>query len=455
MAVLIPAAALGALVTTEALGNLVFALVSQILAAALAPELAGLQAESFRLNQSVPMPAADAVEAFIKGHMTQAQAEDEAALTGISNPRFRILADTAGEPIPLQLAFQAWRRGLIPASSGDPNTPSLEKAIRDSRLKNAWFPTVKALQFELAPVGTIIEGWLRAQITKQDALDLAYKQGVDEATATLMFKAAGRPPSPQELFTLWNRGVIPETGRGGDTLSVEQGYLETDLKDKWLPIWKHLREYRPPPRTITALQRAGSLDDAAALKLYEQEGLTPEMAALYVKTAHHERSATTKELTKAELTALYVDQAITEADYRARLGKLGFAGESADLEVQLADLKVDHALLQRGINRVGTLYTGRRIDKAMAADALLKLKLPAKQRDRLLEIWSVERSDVLKHLTPVEVAQAVNLGFFSPAEGIAKMQEQGWGAHDAYVILAIHKVDLSATPEPAGNLPPP
>lgn len=452
--VAVGAAALAADIAETVLIQIVGQAVAGVIGSALAPELLELQQESFKLTNTRALDPASSVEAFIKGHRSEADSKDDLGAAGLDGELWRVLTETAGEPIPLLVATEAWRRGIIPKSSPDPNAPSLEKAIRDSRLKNVWIPAIEALQFQLPPVGTVVEGWLRAQLTPEAAKDYLYKAGVDEPTATLMFKAAGRPPSPQELFTLWKRGVIPKDGRGGDTLSLNQGYLETDLKDKWYEAWTALAEYRPPPRTITALHRAGVFTDTEAEKLYLEEGLTPDMAARYVKAAHHERSATTRELTKAELVSLYVDQAISADELKARLIKRGYAEVEAAAEIELADLKVDHALEQRAVNRVATLYIGRRIDKAQAMTTLGSLKLPAPQVDRLLRVWSLERADNLKHLPLTELGWAVQQGHIGAAEGLDILAAQGFGPRDAWVLLAHHsKVDLGV-PMPSGNLPP-
>src|SRR6266851_10367746 len=181
------AARLGGLLGNPILGQIfVWQVLQQITAAVLGPEMQGIQEEMFRLNPSLQLTPADVVEAYVKGHLTREEAKTEASLSGIKDERLQTLIETAGEPIPLLLAAEAWRRGIIPKSSPDPSAVSLEKAIRDSRLKNAWIPVVEAMQFELPPIGTIIEGWLRAQITETQALELAYKRGVDEATARLM-----------------------------------------------------------------------------------------------------------------------------------------------------------------------------------------------------------------------------------------------------------------------------
>ena len=454
--------ALEVLIAQEVLNNLIGQLVSQILSAALAPYFAALQQESFKFAifsskgelGGFPLGTADLADAVIKGHRGLAQAMDDATRQGIVNSDFQTLVDSAGEPIPLLTAMEAWRRGIIKDSSSDPNVPTLEKAIRDSRLKNVWFDTVKALQYQLPPIGTIIEAWLRAQLPPDKALALAKEAGVDADTATLMFKAAGRPPSPQELLTLWNRGVIPETGTGGDSISVDQGFLETDLKDKWLATWKKLREYRPPPRTITALQRAGAITDEQALALYQGEGLSKEMAAIYTATAHRERVQATRELTKAELVSLYVDQAIDAPELTRRLLARGWTAADAAAEIDLADLKVAHALEQRAVNRVGTLYTGRKIDKQAAMTTLGSLKLPSAQVDRLIQIWTLERGDNLRHLTPAEIGWLVKSGVMDEASGLDELGNLGYGEHDAWLVLTYETKARLATPEPSGNLPP-
>jgi hypothetical protein len=429
-------------------------LVSSTIGAALAPELLELQQESFRLTNTRALDPGAAVDAYVRGHRSAADAQNDVAAAGYDGELFQVMAATAGEPLPLLMAMQAWRRGFVALDDGDPLGTSVRQVVKESRLFNKYFDVVSKLQFELAPVGVVIEGWLRRQIAEANARKILYQQGVDDDTASLMYATAGRPLSPQEAATAWHRGVIPETGTGQGVVSLEQSFYETDIKDKYLPAWKAILEYRPPPRTITALHRAGSITDEQALKMYQDEGLSAELAAIYVKTAHHEKHAGAKELTKAEWIALYVDQAIDAAELRKRLATLGFQGEGADLEIQLADLKIEHALKQRAINRVGSLYVGRRISKQQALATLDTLKLPAKQRDRLLEVWTAERSDNLKHLTLTELGHAVQNDWLTADQALEIIAGQGYGPRDAWIALNIHlKGALGKTP-PSDNLPP-
>jgi hypothetical protein len=439
-------AALEAFVGLEVANNVIGAVVQQLVAAFIASDISGIQEESYRLNPSLQISVADVVEGVIKGHIPLAQAQLEASLSGVNNDRLTWLINSAGEPLPLLLATEAWRRGIIPQSSPDSNAPSLEKAIRDSRLKNIWIPTVEALQFQLPPIGVVIEGWLRAQITPEQALDYAYKQGVDKDTATLMFKAAGRPPSPQELLDLWRRGIIPEKGTGGDSLSVDQGYLETDLKDKWLEIWKRLKDYVPPPRTVTAMIREGALTDAQGLRYFQDAGLTPDLAAIYLSAAHHQRSAATKELAKADVLALFVDRLQTREESLAHLEQLGYPAQAAEFELEIAEFRQHNALLAGSLSKLRTLYIAHKLTKETANKAMTDLGVSVEAAQAQLDYWDVARQNNVAILSAASVASLVKLGWYSFLAGVALLEGLGYSNHDAQLYILEH---LKLTPADA------
>jgi len=462
MAVAAPAAA--ALLALDIAETVLIQIVGQLVAttigAVLAPEFEGLTVDAYGTiefrggSPPSPLSSAQAALAVVRGYYTQEQGAAEAKFTGYNKDRFQVMVDSTGQPLPLEALLEAWRRGIIKKSGLGAAETSLEQGIRESDLKNKWTPIIEALQFQVAPVGTIIEGWLRAQITAEQAYDLAYKRGVDKPTADLMYKSAGRPPSPGELAEMLHRGIIPETGEGGDTISVRQGYLETDLKNKWYEAWLKSLEYIPPPRITTALLREGAITEEQARTWFEWGGLSKATADIYVKSAHRQTTQTTRELTKAELVSLYVDQAIDAAELGKRLLARGYLQADVDSEIELADLKVSHALEQRAVNRVGTLYTGRRIDKQAALSTLDSLKLPATQRDRLLKIWDLERGDNIKHLTPPELGKAVLNGWYSVDEALNVLAAQGFGARDAWVLLSIELKAPASDAMPTDNLPP-
>jgi hypothetical protein len=421
-----------------------------ILQAALAPEIAALTQESFNLTPTLVVSAADYADAVVKGHMTLAQAQAEVRKTGLDAAPFQTLIDNAGEPLPLQTLTEAWRRGIIPQSGSGADSTSLEQGIRESRLKDKWVPIVEKMQFQLPPVGTIIEGWLRAQITSAQAIDLARQAGVDQATAQLMFNSAGRPPSPEQLLELYHRGLIQLNGQGPDALTLEQGYLETDLKNKWWPLFPHLGEYIPPPRTVTAMVREGSLTDAQALTFYKDAGLSAELAAAYLESAHHQRTAATKELNKGTILSLYVDKLIDHSTAEALMMAEGYAKETADYELESADFRQEHLLLNQVLSRLRTLYVAHKIDKTAAMTALSNLGLDASSRDQQLKYWDEARANNVAILSAAQIGELVILGWLSFESGAALLEGHGYSASDAQLYLLAHQKIAPTDALPAG-----
>ena len=275
-----------------------------VLQASLAPEIAALQQESFKLTQTLPLGPPELAAAVVRGHRAQAQATDDAKRSGIAPADFQTLIDETGQPLPLESLLEAWRRDIISLAGTGADSTALEQGIRESALKDKWFPVLEKLQFRVPDPGIVIEGWLRSVIDDPTARKHLYHAGIDDATATLMYKASGRPPSPGELADAYHRGLIPETGTGPDTLSLEQGFLETDLKNKWWPIWLQIQSYIPPPRTITALIREGTMTDEEGLAWFKKAGLSQDLAAIYVHSAHNQKVQPDKDLAKADVLGM-------------------------------------------------------------------------------------------------------------------------------------------------------
>ena len=454
MAVAVPAAGAAALLAIDiaqtVLIQIIGQLVSTTISAVLAPEFEGLTVDAYGTiefrggSPPTPLSAAQAADAVVRGYLTQLAGAAEAKFTGYNADRFKIMVDSTGEPLPLQSLTEAWRRKIIAQAGLGAESTSLEQGIRESRVKDKWIKVVEALQFMLAPPGVVIEGWLRAQITEAEARAILYQNGIDDATATLMYKSAGRPPAPQELIELWRRGVIPESGTGGDAISVDQGYLETDLKNKWLPVWKRLRDYLPPPRTITALLRDGSLTEAQALDLFEKSGLPADLAAVYVADAHHARTAASRDLTKATIIELYEEGWFSRADALTHLTGLGETAEVAGFEIEAADWRRTKTLVDHAVTRLHTLYIGHRISDQDIVSELGGLNIPSEQVSAILQVWALERAANVKVLSTAQVLDLLSLGMPS-TDVSALLQQDGYSATDAdYLIRIKLKVGLAS-----------
>lgn len=430
----------------------VWQILQAVTTAILTPEIAGLQEEIFRLNPSLQLSVADAVDAVIKDHMSADAGRDEALLSGINPERFKILLATSGEPISLDMLLQAWRRDIIGKAGAGAESISLEQGIRESRVKNKWIPVIEKLQFHPIDPATAVEAWVRAQLPEKDARRALYVQGYDTAAQDTLYNVAGRPPGPSELIDLYRRGVIKRDGLGPHELTLQQGFYETDLKNKWWAPWTKLADYIPPPRTVTAMVREGALTDAQALQFFKDAGLSEALAAAYLAAAHHQKTASEKELAKGDLLQLYADKLIDAKQAAAMLAHLGYSAENAAFLLGYKDFQEAKRLLDQALSRLRGLYIAHKLDKPAALIALDALGVTPAGRDQLLLYWDLERAANVQVITAAEVADLYHYNVIGLDEALLRLQGLGFSADDAWLRLAArtHAALPVARPGPGG-----
>ena len=447
---------LDALLGNETIRTIViWGVLMQLVQPILQPIVQAIQNETWNKLPDRPLGPADAVDAALRGHLSEKDAKDAAAESGVPGSDFDTLLANAGEPPALDFLLEAFRRAFITKSDTGPQATSLEQGIRESRLHNKWIDIIEKMQFHLPDPGTVIEGWLRAQASEVDARKWLLENGISDEIATLMYKAAGRPPSPEELGLMWHRGLIPRDGTGGDTLSVQQGFLETDLKNKWWLPWVTLQTYWPPPRTVTAMVREGALPDDEGLELFKGAGLSDKLAGQYLAAAHHQKVAPEKELAKGEILKLYANKLIDRAGALKLLAALGYQGAVADWLLQIQDFLALNTKIQAAVGKLKGLFIARKIDAGTASNALKALHAPPEHVDELLQVWALEREATVHTLTAAQWASAAFYGVVSEAVAIEQIEGLGWPAFDAWVLVALRFKDGQATAQPGPPPPPP
>lgn len=432
----------------------------QVANAILEPVLTPIAQEIWKLHPDRVLSPQELADMVVRGVLEQARAADEAAQSGMAGNNFERLVRNTGEPIPLQLALEAWRRGIIPETAGEltgigpgdevthTELPSLEAAIKQSRLKNEYIPVVKGLQWVPLSAAEAIAAWLRGQIPEEEALKRARIAGTAEAEARILYNAAGRPPSPTELVELMRRGYIPKDGVGPNVKSFQQGIYEGDTKDKWWPEFAALAEYLPPPRTIVAMLRAGAISDELAQQLLTKQGLSPELAKSYLAEAHKTKTSTQREATRAQIVSAYVAKVIDRATAKAYLLKLGDTEANAELELATADLRHEQSQLDNAISRARTLFINHKATPEETVKALEFFGLAQATAEHYLAIWTLERRNNVKTLTTAEVAWAYAEGILEEPAALAEIEGQGYSPRDAWVLLWHH-----SKKKPQGALP--
>lgn len=454
-------ASLGGLFGSESIGGqfLLWNVGSELVGGLLAPVIQGLQNETWALAVGaaggglyVPLSPADLARMVVRNIVPADEAASTAAMSGVRPQDMTLLIDSYGNSLGPQELAVALRRGLIPETGTGPDAISFQQGIAEGDLKDKWADTVKDLAVEWPTPNDALDALLEGQTDQGTAQALYQKFGGDPDYFTLLFNTRGNAPTPEEALTMANRGIIPWSGTGPDVVSYEQAFLEGPWRNKWLQPFEQLGVYLPPPRTVTTLLNHGVLTDAQALVIYKQTGLSDELAAAYVASATSEKLASAKTLTQATVEKLYLDKLITADQATTMLGNLGFTPEEITFLLESIDFARAAAAFNSAVSRIGTLYVGHKLSRAGAVDSLQKLDVPAETVTHLLATWDAELAANVKTLTPAQIALAYSYGVKDAAWCIGKLQEEGYDAHDAWVLIGVeNKGPIPATdyPEPA------
>lgn len=477
MAVVAAAAAAGipleVFIAEEVLTNLFFQLVGQVVANALAPEFDALRYASYSLTPGTRLSPGEAAVAVVKGHLDPRAGEDEARVAGIEPGRFQTMVAGAGNPPPADLLLQLARRGIIPiADAKGSESISATQGMRESFLHNKWVDPLLEGQWNLPSVGALLEARLRNFITPGQFNTymhyLGFKteiggggpgggsESINQPLADLPppgdleLLAAGVPLSPGEGYDAYHRGLIPLDNPNPNVPSLKQIFRESRYIDKYIDVWVGLQEYLPPPRTVTALLRVGSISRETALALFKKAGLSQELAAAYVADASNQRLQGTKELAKGDILNLYKAKEMSAKDAHDALATLGYSDTDIGFELGYADFQVVEAQVSAGVSRLRTLYVGHKISKQTALDALAGLGLTTQAVDATLKVWDVQAQANPSLLTAVQLADAAAQGYMPVPDAFTELQGRGYDARDAFIMLALHKADVSKLELPAG-----
>lgn len=377
-----------------------------------------------KLRTEVIGPA-DAALAVLRTNIGQREGEAIAAATGVDAHDFNILVENTGEPPGLMQLLEAYRRGFI-----DKNR--LTRGVRQSRVRNEWEDVIERLRFEPASTSDAARAVVQNHISNAEGKQIAEWNGLRPDDWGWLIKTVGNPPGPMELLALYNRGNVPVE-------TVEQGLRESHLKDEWIKHLIQLRVKIPPAFQIGRMVERGAMSHARGAELLQKSGYEKDVADSIVKSAAAGQSVKVKHEGAATITGLYHDHALTRAEALKHLEALGYHADSANLMLDVTDAKRNATLQNAAIAPVRAGYVGHHIDHAGALADLDALKLPRVQSEYLLSLWTVDRAAHRRTLTEAQIVKYNVLGGFTDAVALTRLENLGYTAEDAKVILDSEK----------------
>lgn len=237
-----------------------------------------------------PMSIADAVNAVVQNHISQAEGNTVASQNGLESGNFDILVETAGEPLSRTEMEQLFNRGEV-------TKDQVVQALRESRLKNKYNDLAFALHTRLIEPRELGDAVIYGSITHAQAVQKAMENGFSAEDAEIVVSGA------------INRKL--ETQRMGVVRAVE------------------------------TLYENNAVSEATATSIVGKMGFEPSEAAFIFQAAEFRRQ---EKLTAAGISAVrgkFIAHHITRVEASALLDAIGIPHQQRDSILQVWQIEHD------------------------------------------------------------------------------------------------------------------
>lgn len=281
-----------------------------------------------------PISVADAVNAVVQNHLTDAQGEAISQQNGLAPGQFGILRETAGEPLSRTEMSELVNRGQ--ATEAD-----FVQAMRESRVKDKYIPFAFELRRRIIPIFTLQKALKAGAVDHATAITIAMESGYSKRDAEIIVSggAADKLLSYKNkvvsaIETAFEDNTIPRAD--AVTLITGMGYEKSEAD-----FILQAAEFRQSARIVAQVS-------AAVRGRYIQRHISRQQAsndldAIGIPASQRdfmlglwdiEREANTRHLTEAQVVKAVHKQLITETDGQARLVAMGYSADDASLLIQ-------------------------------------------------------------------------------------------------------------------------
>lgn len=400
------------------------------------------------------LSAPDAASAVVRGFLSEADGQAEAAKSGVSASVFRTLVELSGDaPGPQQLA-EALRRGAIPESGGGPDGVSFEAGIQEGRLANKWAPAIKALAMLWPTPVDALDAALKGQISPAEGEALYQKLGGDPQFYTWLLDSQGAGPTPLEAADWARRGIIPWDGTGPAVTSYAQAVKESRYRDKWADMYRQQAQYIPPPFSILTMLKDGAVTKEQATSWLQEQGATPDVITAMIAEADATDLSQFRGLTTTAILNMYYSRLVSTADATSMLVSMHVSEQAVPLMLAYVDVQKAIAQQNSAVNRVGSLYAARKITEQTAKQSLITLQVPAAAVDEIIATWQLENSISVKLLTETQIVDAWAYGIMTQQEALTELGNIGYTPYDAWVLISLKAKAVQPGQPAPGPAPP-
>lgn len=365
---------------------------------------------------------ADLALAVLRQNITSDDAVSYAALWGLSADDFQTLLLNTGEPPGTMMLLEAYRRGFI-------DEPTLDKGIRESRVRPEWIPTIQKLRYAPMSTAAAANAVTRGYLSYDDGAAIAQQNGLEPEHWTYVYRSNGRPPSHMQLAELYHRGII-------DLATFQQGIRESDIKDKYIGDVVDLGVKLLPLFEGVNLFKNGDISAKTFSTQMLDQGYQKAVVDDIVKAIAGGTAGAPKRLTEAEIVSMYEDGSLSHDQTVTRLEGIGYKRVDAESLLTDANVRAAAARNRTLITAVRSQFDRFQVDTQTAQDDLITIGVDPKRAAKLLHDWTVVRPPGTKRLTEAQIMRLVRLKRISTTEAVTRLQADGYTETDATLLVS-------------------
>jgi hypothetical protein len=386
----------------------------------------GMSRESARLTLTLaktPLTPQDAAQAWARNLVSAEFVHLVCRSAGLTNEDGDVLMGLAGEPPATTDAILAWRRGILTEADVD-------RAIVQGPIRNEWIPAIKALFEEPLPPTEAASAVTQGHLTRDQGAAKAALSGFSGQDFDVMVDNSGIPPGLEFASEAYNRGLLTDA-------DWEKMFLESRIKNKYIPLMRVMRENLPPAETARIAYRLGVADREWCVNILAGHGFSRPNAEIMLNLEDARAREGTKDLTRAQVVDLYEEGVIDEDQTVSMLSQLGYDQIEVGWMVTLAQGRTVKRFVNALTTRVRNAYVSGVMDAEEAATTLEQAGVGASQRDQLLAIWDLEAQALSAQLTPAQIVSAVKKDFLTRGEGKDRLVKRGYTDEDAEILIKL------------------
>lgn len=351
------------------------------------------------------------------------QVRAAAARFGVGPADADVLMELAGEPPPLEAVISAWRRGLLTEADVD-------RAIVQGPIRNEWIPTVKALQEQPLPPMEAAAAVTQGHLTLDEGQAKARLSGINEEDFRIIVETSGLPPGLDFAAEAFNRGLITDE-------QYVAMFLESRIKNRYIELMQSMRVKLIPAETVRLAYRNNTYPFDAALATLRGHGFSDVDARAMLALEDARRTEGTRELTRAQIVALFDNDIVTLEQAQQMLSDLGYGPNEVEWMLSLAEVAKVSRFVTALVTRTRSAFLAGNIDATQAAELMAEAGIAAGARDAAITLWTLELEALAANLTTAQIQAAVRRNLLTSAEAHDRFVRRGYSERDADVLVAL------------------